>query len=140
MKATIISLIGLLIVAGCAEEPTSEDKSNEFSMVIFRSCECLRSSDPEVIFPAIDGLFKHGCLETYMLLHLKWIAEPNPQIRDHILLGFSRIGDHRYIADPDFPKGWVEASKRFASSEKERRMGEIKKYFSADLNLKRPSR
>ena len=133
MKAIFTGFLALLLFVGCVEKPISKDEPNRYGIVVFRYCECLRSSDPEVVLPAIDGLFETGGLEAYMLLHLKWIAEPNAEIRNRILHGFSKIGDHRYIADPDFPGKWVEASERFASPEKERRMYELKRYFPSDM-------
>ncbi|MHC4336463.1 MAG: HEAT repeat domain-containing protein [Planctomycetota bacterium] len=133
MKVMLRGFVAVLLLVGCGDKPISKDECNRRGIVVFMYCECLRSSDPEVVLPAVDGLFEVGGLEAYMLLHLKWIAEPNTQIRNHILLGFSKIGDHRYIADPAFPRKWVEASRRFASPEKERRMYELKKYFPSDV-------
>jgi len=95
----------------------------------FLACETLRARDANIARSGIRALFEIGGLEAYMLLHLKWIAEPNPEIRRYILEGFTEIGDLRYIVDPIFPRKWLEATSRFAPREKAARMRELMKYF-----------
>jgi hypothetical protein len=100
---------------------------------IFGYCEMLRMGDSKIVKQGVDGLFKIGGLQALTILHLKWIAEQNPEIRNHILSGFSKIGDHRFIADPDFPKEWIRASKRFLDPERETRLRELRRYFPKDM-------
>ena len=101
---------------------------------VFVACEMLRSADPAITRQGVSELFSIGGLEAYTLLHLKWIAEPNPEIRMYILEGFSQIGDHRHIADPSFPHEWIKAAMRFPSPEKDTRLRELKKYFPKDID------
>ena len=89
--------------------------------------------DVEIVSQGVEGLFEIGGLEALTLLHLKWIAESNSEIRRRILIGFAKIGDHRYIADPNFPMEWVLAAERFRASEMEDRMKELRRYFPSDM-------
>ena len=140
LKMKMIPTILLtMLLTGCAGAPDPQwANAPTGAQRVYWACENLRCSDPTIARQAISGLFGVGGLEAYTLLHLKWIAEPNPEIRKYILEGFSKIGDHRHIADPDFPQEWVKAAKRFSSPEKEIRLRELKEHFPEET--KRMSR
>ena len=110
---------------------TGFDKSKEIKVGLYQACEGIKAGDPTIKKPAIDLLFKEG-LVGYRILYLEWIAETNPEIREHILKGFSKIGDHKHIAF-DFPKDWIEASNRFKDKEKNIRLSELKRYFKSQI-------
>jgi len=123
-----------MLLAGCITAPDLTPGNNAGNgQRIFRACESLRCGDPEIAQHGIAELFNIGGLEAFTLLHLKWIAEPNPEIRRYILKGFTKLGDHRHIADPDFPQGWVEAAKRSSSPERDARLRELEKYFPKEM-------
>ena len=134
-KIQLIS-VALLILALPLGAETNDDKLKKLEQrnrIMFALVGGLRSHDPEVTKGVIEELFKFGGLEALMLLHFKWIEEPNPEIRKQILEGFAKIGDHRHIADPSFPKEWHDAAMRFSTPEKEQRLKEIRDYFPEEL-------
>jgi len=133
---TIVLLSSLL--AGCVATPkvVPSDTPSDGKR-IFRACESLRASDPTIARQGVQELFIVGGLEAYTILHLKWIAEPNPEIRKAILHGFSKIGDHRNIVDPGFPKEWVDAARRFSPAERRTRLQELREYFPEEMKRHR---
>ena len=127
---TLLLSIFMLVYAVCKSENNSvAGKSSNSDIRFFRACESIRCNDPEIALQGINELFEEGGLAALNILHLKWIQEPNPEIRKYILEGFVKIGDHRYIADPSFPQGWVKAASLYSSPEKEFRLEELEKYF-----------
>jgi len=133
MRMILISVLSVFLT-GCAVtfNPESADTRTE-EQRRYWACESLGSTDPTIARQGIALLFSVGGLEAYTVLHLQWIAEPNPEIRKYILEGFSKIGDHRHIADSSFPREWVRASRRFSSPEKETRLRELKEYFPQEM-------
>ena len=120
-------------MVACGANPHSESVNmRDHGQRLYAACEALRSGDPSIARQGVRDLFCIGGLEAYTLLHLKWIAEPHPDIRAYILEGFSKMGDHRHIADPEFPRAWIAAAKRFPSPEKEIRLRELRKYFPGE--------
>ena len=134
MKTTCAVLL-VISGAGCAaRHDAKRERAPVRAVRVFGACENLRASDPTVALQGIATLLDVRGLEAYTLLHLKWIAEPNPEIRKDILAGFASIGDHRYIADPGFPQEWVKAAERFSIQEREVRLRELREYFPEEMS------
>ncbi len=132
-RTILVSLL-VLSVTGCAgRHDAASSNAPTGALRVFWACESLRASDPTIVRQAIATLFRVRGLEAYMLLHLKWIAEPNPEVRKDILAGFANIGDHRGIADPDFPQEWVKAAERFPTQEREARLRELREHFPEEM-------
>lgn len=92
------------LTGAAAEELTQRDAA----MRIHTACEELRSSDPEIKNEAVRQLFDMGGLTAYRILHLEWIADPNPEIKKQILIGFHIIGDHRHITTLGYPAAVIK--------------------------------
>jgi hypothetical protein len=139
MNMRILTMVLVFaVLTGCVTTPETKSTGTPTTELrIHGACENLRSSDPTVARQGIQGLFLVGGLEAYTILHLKWIAEPDPEIRNAILAGFSKLGDHRHIVDPTFPREWVLAAQRCAPSERKVRLQELNKYFPKEVKLNR---
>ncbi len=131
----LLSVVVACIVSPPPAIPESPGRMNSVppAVRLFEACEGLRCQDPGICQPAIDQLFEVPGLISYTILHLKWIAEANPEIRNHILEKYSRPGDHRHIADPAFPQEWVDAANRFPPEERNVRLQELHTYFPGDM-------
>ena len=137
MEGKIFTVIIFVISSFACSSNIGEQESvspDAVDLRIFSYCEMLRMSDVEIFSQGVDGLFEIGGLQALTLLRLKWIAEPNSEIRKRILVGFAKIGDHRYIADPNFPMEWVLAAERFRDSEMDARIKELRRYFPSDMD------
>jgi len=101
-----------------------------------------QAGDPTIVAPAIKKLCELMTTPDLMLVHYRWIASTNPQIRKTILEEFWKLS-----SDPaDYDRlgivfhdkhltEWIGASLRFSSPEKERRLEELKAYFPEAANL-----
>lgn len=94
------------------------------------------SKDPEVVYPRIKSLAEMGGTEQFFLLYYRWVEESDPIIRRQILEAVSKdsrqvgVRPDRYsIGKGDGLDGWIQASLRFSSPEKDQRIEELKKYF-----------
>jgi len=134
-KRTAIAVFFVISAFACSSNKTDHTSvsPDPVSDRIFVYCEMLRMSNLEIVSQGVEGLFEVGGLQALTILHLKWIAESNSEIRKVILAGFAKIGDHRYIADPSFPMAWVLAAERFRDNERDARIKELRRYFLSDM-------
>jgi len=78
-------------------------------------------------------LFNLKGLYDYTTLKYLWLAESDPNLRLEILKGFKKIGDHIYIADPEFPKYWIIGLKQYDQQERNKRLMELRRYFPKEV-------
>jgi len=127
----VFSIIFLLsTVAISMDSQSAEERLQQ----LFSASELLRMDDPKIRIKGVLMLFDLKGLYAYTTLKYMWLAESDPKVRNAILKGFRKVGDHLYIADPDFPKDWVVGIRKFDQTEKNRRLRELKKYFPTEVD------
>ena len=127
-KLQIIVLLLLVIptVSFSDEERDSQERLRQ----LFLASEQLRMNDPSLRIQGIRMLFEMEGLYVYTTLQYLWLVEPHQDVRNEILHGFNKIGDHVYIADPDFPEFWMKGLEHYQEAEKQKRIKELKRFFS----------
>jgi hypothetical protein len=129
LTITLLAAVVVVALAGKEEGESISVKGEQqpIKFGLYQACERIMFRDPTVKKSGIDTLFEEGFVG-YRILHLEWIAESDPEFRDYILQGFSKMGDHKHIAS-NFPQDWIDASNRFSEPERSARLAELKKYF-----------
>lgn len=132
-KAVALAVISILSVpqlSGFSQEDKVDCACSEClcSSWAYHMGMTLKLNDPSVVESSYDWIASHGVLGAGVAL-LKWIQEPNPQIRRYILEAYSKLGDGMFIRDGDFPKMWFDASNRFQEPERSQRLDELRKYW-----------
>lgn len=89
--------------------------------------------NPSTRIQGVAMLFNLKGLYDYTTLKYLWLAESDPNVRLEILKGFKKIGDHIYIADPDFPKYWIIGLKQYDQQERNKRLMELRRYFPKEV-------
>lgn len=100
--------------------------------------EAFCGSTPEQVGSASSVLACLGGLEDILLLYYRWIAEPNPEIRRTILMRMKKLHPEGYLIGGmgrNGLEGWVSASRRFKSPEREERLAELVEFFPQTASL-----
>ena len=129
MKTYFCYILMVLLLPFTALADNTQPACAELEHQLFLASEMLRMDTPEIRIDGVNMLFEIGGLYAYMTLQYLWIAEPHTEGRQAILKGFKHIGDHAYIADPNFPQYWLQSLVQFHEQEQQLRLKELKQFF-----------
>ena len=130
---SIFCAISLVLLLPTISVPTESRSADERLQQFFVASELLRANDPNIRTQGVTMLFDLRGLYAYTTLKYMWLAESNPNVRKAIVKGFKKLGDHVFIADPDFPRDWVVGLKHFEQMERQKRLRELRDYFPKEV-------